>query len=455
MVVNMLSKNRKILCLLLIAALSLAMGFTVPWQHDEAKATSALTDIAALGKALFFDTNLSQNRNQSCASCHDPAVGYTGPDSLINAGGAVYAGSVNTLFGNSKPPSAAYAGDSPALSQFANGWTGGMFYDGRADGSKMGDPLAEQAKGPFLNPLEMALTSPAQLRDRVKEATYSALFEKAWGAGSLDANPDAVYDQIGKSLAAYERSSEVNPFNSKFDQFWDTAGTKKMDVTQISGANWPQYRNLGLTDAEVYGLAVFNDPLRANCASCHSLKLGSQGYPLFTDYRYDNLGVPRNPQNPFYDNLAYNPEGVNWVDIGLGGYLEKVQPASAASEIGKVKTPTLRNVDKRPSMSFVKAYGHNGYFKSLPEVLNFYMMRSMGGMMGMMGGMGVGRMGMGMNGMMGMGMNGMMGMGMGGMMMFGPPEVNENLAMTNGLFFRDQPYVLAFLKTLSDGYFQR
>jgi len=400
-------------------------------QSTRALATAPLTPIEQLGKFLFFDKNLSKNGNQSCATCHDPAVGYTGPDSAVNAHGAVYPGSNPALFGNRKPPSAAYAGDSqPLRFDSTLGWVGGMFWDGRATGAVLGDPLAEQAKGPFLNPLEQALTSPVELCNKVKAGTYTALFQQVWGAGSLDCTKaETVYDQIGKSVAAYERSAEVNPYTSKFDLFWDKAKTKKLDVTKINTTNYTKYRNLGLSDTELYGLAMFNMPTQANCASCHSLKPGSKGYPLFTDYSYDNLGIPRNPENPFYSNLAYNPEGTAWVDTGLGGFLGDPQ------EPGKMKVPTLRNVDKRPSAGFVKAYGHNGYFKSLDEIVRFYAMR----------------------GVMGMGGGGMGGGGMGGMCggAFPEPEVNQNLATLNHFRCRDQSYIVAFLKTLSDGYFQR
>jgi cytochrome c peroxidase len=147
------------------------------------------------------------------------------------------------------------------------------------------------------------------------------------------------------------------------------------------------------------------------------------------------LGIPKNLENPFYANLAHNPAGANWVDYGLGGQLGTTQ------EMGKMKVPTLRNVDKRPSADFVKAFGHNGYFKSLSDIIRFYASR---GMMGMGGG--------------GMGGGGMGGGGMGGMcggMMFPAPEVNANLATLNHFRCADQSYILAFLKTLSDGYFQR
>jgi len=428
-----------------LGVLLLTFALTLP---SAALAPQTLTPTEQLGKALFFDISLSKNGNQSCATCHDPAVGYTGPDSTINAHGAVYPGSDPALFGNRKPPSAAYAGDSSLLSynDAQAAWFGGMFWDGRAEGNVLGDPLAEQAKGPFLNPLEMALSSSEELCNKVQAGSYAGLFEQVWGAGSLDcAQADVVYDQIGISIAAYERSSEVNPYTSKFDLFWDKAKTKRLDVTMINTSNWTKYRRLGFSDAELYGLAMFNDPMYANCASCHSLKPGTKGYPLFTDYGYDNLGVPKNLENPFYLNLDYNPAGENWVDTGLGGYLETAYPEYAASEMGKMKVPTLRNVDKRPTTGFVKAYGHNGYFKSLTDIVRFYASR---GMMGGMGGGGMGGGGMGGGGMGGGGM-------MCGGTMFPAPEVNENLATLKHFPCRDQAYLVTFLKTLSDGYFQR
>ncbi len=433
-----MNKNTRFLLSLVVSAGILLTTFVFT-QTSRALAVPPLSNMEMLGKFLFFDENLSKNGNQSCATCHDPSVGYTGPDSAINAHGAVYPGSDPALFGNRKPPAAAYAGESGLLS-FDSGsgaWAGGMFWDGRATGEILGDPLAEQAKGPFLNPLEMALSSAEELCDNVSEGTYTALYMQVWGA--LDcANADVVYDQIGISIAAYERSWEVNPYSSKFDQFWDRAKSRRIDVTKITTRNYTTYRRLGLTDTELYGLAMFNDPMSANCASCHSLQPGSKGYPLFTDYGYDNIGVPKNPENPFYNNIAYNPEGMAWIDLGLGGYLESVQDPNASMHMGKMKVPTLRNVDKRPSANFVKAYGHNGYFKSLDDVVRFYISR------GMMGGMGGG-----------MGGGGMGGGGMCGGMTFPAPEVNQNLATLNHFMCRDRSYIVAFLKTLSDGYFQR
>jgi cytochrome c peroxidase len=461
-----------------IATMAVLVGLIILGIQSPALAQDPIppaNNMVALGKAIFFDTALSANGTQSCATCHAPEVGFTGPDSTANAGGAVYEGALPNHFGNRKPPAAAYAGDSPMFhfDEIEDGWFGGMFWDGRATGAHLGDPLAEQAQGPFLNPLEQAIPNAQVLCVKVKQADYADLFEEVWGVDSLDCakNVNWVYARIGQSVAAYERSAEVNPFTSKFDLFWDNAAAAGKDVTKIKcgtggmggggmgGAmgcpgggidpnRWTAYRNLGLTDAELQGLAVFNDPNRADCASCHSLAPGSAGYPLFTDFGYDNLGIPKNPDNPFYVMPEkWNPDGENWIDEGLGGALKGAghAPDVYEPEIGKFKVPTLRNVDLRPSEDFVKAYGHNGYFESLEDIVFFYHWRAMMDCMvsGTCGGMG------GMGGCDGMG--GCEGMAN----MFPPPEVDQNRA-TLSMFPRPQvDNIVAFLKTLSDGYFER
>ena len=436
----------------------LVMGSRMPVQAQDAPTDR--TDIVSLGKAIFFDANLSANGTQACATCHDPAAGFTGPDAAINSAGAVYEGALPDHFGNRKPPAAAYAGDSPELyfDETEGAWFGGMFWDGRATGASLGDPLAEQAQGPFLNPLEQAVADDKSLCVKVSKASYAGLFEQVWGADSLDCAKDAngAFERIARSIAAYERSAEVSPFSSKFDLFWDSAKAAGKDVTQIKcgmgvGAmgmgmggmgcaggtdpdNWTAYRDLGFDDAELQGLAMFNDPNRANCASCHSLEPGTAGYPLFTDFGYENTGIPNNPDNPFYSmDAKWNPDGADWVDSGLGGFLKNSgkAPEVYEQEMGKFKVPTLRNVDKRTTPDLVKAYGHNGYFKSLEEIVFFYHWR----------------------GMMDSGMAGMRG-GMGGRMadMFPPPAVDQNRAAL-GIFPGPQVNnIVAFLKTLSDGY---
>ena len=444
-----------------LMTLALLLLFSMAWQQSPALAQDPEPgDIVALGKAIFFDASLSVNGMQSCASCHAPQVGFTGPDSFVNADGAVYQGALPDHYGNRKPPPSAYAGDSPELyyDETEGAWFGGMFWDGRATGWILHDPLAEQAQGPFLNPLEQAMPNAQVLCFKVKRSSYAGLFEEVWGAGSLNCARDVagVYERIGRSVAAYEQSAEVNPFTSKFDLFWDAAKAAGQDVTKIKcgmggggvgGAmgcpgggmdpnRWIAFRNLGFTDAELQGLAVFNDPNRADCVSCHTLEPGPDGYPLFTDFGYDNLGIPKNPVNPFYTMpVAWNPDGENWVDYGLGGYLKSAGYALHVyePEMGRFKVPTLRNVDLRPSDDFVKAYGHNGYFKSLEKIVFFYHWRAMMDN-GCMGG--------------GMGCEGMAGM-------FPPPEVDQNRAAFSMFPGPQVDNIVLFLKTLSDGYFQR
>jgi cytochrome c peroxidase len=317
-----------------------------------------LTPLEELGRSLLFDTNLSTPPGQSCAACHGPAVGFTGPVSSINDTTAVYPGAVHTRAGNRKPPAAAYAGDSPVLryDEDEGVWEGGVFWDGRATGWTLGDPLAEQAQGPFLNPLEQNDPNAKHVCLRVRESAYAGLFRQVWGPDSLDCVKDVegTYERIARSIAAYERSSEVNPFSSKYDYY-------------LNG-------QVELSAQEAQGLALFVGA--GNCSACHLAEPGPDGEPpLFTDFTYDNLGVPKNPANPFY-NLPrkWNPAGTEWVDLGLGAFLkgqgygvEVYEP-----EMGKVKVPTLRNVDLRPSAGFVKAYAHNGYFKSLKAIVHFY-----------------------------------------------------------------------------------
>lgn len=335
-----------------------------------------LTPAQQMGKKIFFDPNLSANRNQSCATCHAPEAGWSGPDSLLNSHGGVYNGSFSDRFGNRRPPSASYVAQSPVLKwdKKDKAFIGGAFWDGRATGIRLKSTAAEQAQGPFLNPLEHGFADAACVVSRVCSATYVADLEKlypgicaiTWPAdqdklcstdGYKAALPpadrkkvDAAYDTIAHTIAAFELSPEVNPFSSKYDAF--LAGKAR------------------LTRQEQLGLKLFNG--KGKCSQCHP-SAGKK--PLFTDFTYDNLGVPRNPDNPFYTQKAlYNPDGQSWIDPGLGGFLatEKAWAAKARTEYGKHKVPTLRNVDKRPTPDFVKSYGHNGYFKSLKEIVHFY-----------------------------------------------------------------------------------
>lgn len=349
---------------------------------------------------------------------------------MINLRGAVYEGSIPGRFGNRKPPSAAYAGDSPIL-HIDGIWIGGMFWDGRATGWTLGDPLAEQAQGPFLNPLEQALPSAAEVIARICESSYNTLFTQVCGTDACNtSNVSASYDCVGYSIAAYERSSEVNPFSSKFDRFWDNANSSGKDVTAINMTNQWDYRNLGLNSLELKGLALFNT--KGKCSLCHVLDPGPNGKPLFTDFTYDNLGVPKNPKNPFYYEPDWNPEGTNWVDYGLGGFLKSAgyDQAVYVPELGKMKVPTLRNIDKRPYPGFIKAYSHNGYFKSLYSIVHFYNTRDR------------------------LASCDSKRFPLPGFTCWPGPEVSENVNRTElgnlGLSFVEEWFIVEFLKTISD-----
>ena len=315
--------------------------------NSAAKDGSGLSDLELLGKNIYFD-KISEPGSMACADCHSPKVGFTGPIPGFNLHGSVYRGAVAQRFGDRRPPTAAYGGDSPVLhfDDVEGLWIGGMFWDGRATGWTLGDPLAEQALGPFLNPVEQNNPDALTVLQKIAGAKYYSLWEKLYGAMSLD--PEGVsgnYEKVGRAIAAYERSKEVSSFTSKFDYY--LKGEAK------------------LTEEEEWGMELFNDEGKGKCALCH---LSDGDAPLFTDFTYDNLGVPKNPENPMYKT---HPD---FVDPGLGGFLATLPEWEdmAADNWGKHKVPTLRNVDKRPGLGFPKDYTHNGAFKSLKEIVHFY-----------------------------------------------------------------------------------
>jgi cytochrome c peroxidase len=348
---------------------------------DIGEAASVLTPVEELGKKLFFDSNLSNPPGQSCAFCHGKEVGFTGPLEELNRTGSVYEGAVEGRFSNRKPPTVAYAGESPVLHRDEEGtFVGGMFWDGRASGELLGDPLAEQAMGPILNPVEMNASDEKEVVLKVKESDYADFFEQVWGPGSLDAENDieGTFEKIARSIAAYERSKEVNSFSSKFDDFWRNTQARGMNVETIDETNWRDFSGLGLDAPELEGLMLF--VTKGKCAECHVLTSVNGQPPLFTDFTYDNLGAPRNPDNPFYTlGAEWNPDGQDWVDKGLGSYLEGTEQYAqyAQENDGKQKVPTLRNVDLSPREGFVKAFFHNGFFKTLKDVVHFYNTRDL------------------------------------------------------------------------------
>lgn len=332
----------------------------------EVHAERGLTVEELLGKALFFDASLSIPPGQSCAGCHSAEAGWTSPDQDSNLHGGVHEGAMQKRFGNRKLPTAGYASFSPVLHRDETGnFVGGNFWDGRATGEKLGNPAADQALGPFLHPLEQNNSSSLEVCQKVLSSdfaeqltglSYSDLFTQSFGIGALDCNNwSETYNRFALAIAAFEASEEVSPFSSKYDAY--LTGRAK------------------LTRQEKKGLELFKG--KAKCSNCHTTKKTNHGrrLPLLTDFTYDNIGVPKNLENPFYHMPAeFNPLGTDWIDMGLGGFLaSRPDFAQYADENrGKHKVPSVRNVDKRPSLAFLKAYMHNGVFKSLKEVVHFY-----------------------------------------------------------------------------------
>ncbi len=164
-----------------------------------------------LGAKIFADTNLSEPVGQSCASCHDALTGFADPD--VDSTNPVSEGAVTGRFGNRNAPTAAYTSLIPDFgTNNAGEFVGGQFVDGRATN------LVEQAKLPFLNPLEMANLDKASVINKIRNAAYAAQFEQVYGAGSLD-NTDTAFDQVADAIAAFEGTDEFSPFTSKFDYF--------------------------------------------------------------------------------------------------------------------------------------------------------------------------------------------------------------------------------------------
>jgi len=375
--------------------------------------TDRYARITTLGKLLLFDKNLSVNRDVACTSCHAPKAGFTGGVEVINRTIVAYPGSAGNLVSARKPQSYGYAPFAPILHYNATqkDFVGGNFWDMRATGIQLTNPAAEQAKGPPTNPLEMALPDPACAVYRISRSRYRPLFEAVWGPQSFAIRwPDDVervcsvpgpppasdtlpvhlapvdrgiasrtYDHMVLAMASYEASPDVSPFSSRFDSALANPDQKI------------------LTDDEIAGWQLFRG--KARCNTCHldgtASALGADSVmrpkqaadagALFTDFTSANLGVPKNPALRFYcedkpvkPGFTPNPDGEKFVDRGVGGFLrsrENPNPqwGPLADEFdGKVRVPTLRNVDLRPRPGFVKAYMHNGYLKSLEEVVHFY-----------------------------------------------------------------------------------
>jgi cytochrome c peroxidase len=378
--------------------------------------------VETLGELEIFDPNLSVNKNLACSYCHDPAAGYGNGASILSVfTGGANPGSVpitnhgrypDNRMAKRNPTSYVYAPYYPPLQFNATqgDFYGGNFWDGRATGYRLQNSAAEQGQDPPVDPEEMANPDTACVVWKLSQSNYKFFFEQVWGTGSLEiawpadvntvcstpkgaavfgtnATPltlspsertraQQAFDEFGQAIAAYEISSSVSPFTSKFDAFL-AAGTT-------------------LTAQEQRGYALFNG--KAQCNTCHidgrsntatgtDTGVATNVAPLFTDFTYNNIGLPRNVILPWYaenfpDQTGFtgNPLGNGFTDEGMGLFLDGyygAPPNLAWGEQlpffeGKFQTSTVRNVGKVPYAGFVKAYMHNGYLLSLKEVVHFY-----------------------------------------------------------------------------------
>lgn len=328
----------------------------------EAKPLSAM---AQLGRAVFFDTSLSASGKLSCASCHDPARAYGPPSDLP----AVYGGPDLSRQGVRAVPSLMYLERQPnfsigpdneenetvSLTQLAAAGQkapraqktatttnasavnlvpqGGLFWDGRAD------RLQQQALVPLLSRFEMDGGSVRRVAAKLAASPYAGQMRMLFGDGIFD-DPAMAVSEAMFAVARYQiEDIAFHPFTSKFD-FW-LEGKARM------------------SPEEMRGYLLFNDPARADCGGCHLDKPTPDGQPpLFTDFQYEALGVPRNPA------LLTNRDP-KYFDLGIcGPYRSDFK--TETQYCGMFLTPTLRNTATR------RVFFHNGVYHSLKQVLDFY-----------------------------------------------------------------------------------
>ena len=309
----------------------------------------------ALGEQLFSDKNLSLNRSQSCATCHNPEQGFV--DSRINdasRNGVASAGSLGdnlTSIGDRNAPTAAYAAFSPEFHEETHnrpnkimtdlnigvyqGFVGGQFWDGRET------DLKGQAGGPPLNPDEMNMPDKASVVERIKEnAEYVAGFEYVYGGNIFD-DADKAYSAMAESIGEFEKQPEFATFDSKYDRTF-------LNFSDDDFYEFP------ITSKALTGQVLFFSA-NLTCAACHQQLPLRIKREVFTSFEYHNIGVPVNDSLRSYNKVTALDEG-----------LLNNSAVTSESEKGKFKVPTLRNV------AVTAPYMHNGIFNELETVIRFY-----------------------------------------------------------------------------------
>jgi len=293
----------------------------------------SFTNKERLGKVVVLDESLSTPQGEACSSGHGPWVAFADPELDL----PVSRGSRPGIYGNRNDMTVSYSAFVPPLhfDKEEAIWVGGLFWDGRAN------TLSEQAQSPPLNPLEMANPDTLTITKKLRALSYAELFTEVYGSDALN-DPGTAFTNMADAIEAYEKTSEVSPFSSKYD-YW------LRDEAELN-------------EQELRGLKLFEAEDKGNCAACHPNRSSEEGLPpLFTDFTYDNLGTPKNPENPFYLlPPELNPDGFDFIDYGLG------KTVNDPAQNGKFRVPTLRN------FALTTPYMHNGVFKTLFSLLAFY-----------------------------------------------------------------------------------
>jgi len=380
--------------------------------------------VETLGKLEIFDPNLSVNNNLACSFCHDPAAGYGNGASILSVftGGSnpgsvpitVHGAYPNNRIAKRNPQSYVYSPYFPPLqyNTTQGDFYGGNFWDARATGFRLQNSAAEQGQDPPVDPEEMANPDTACVVWKLSLSKYKFFFEQVWGTGSLDiawpadvakvcstpkgaaifgtnATPlslsasertraNQAFDEFGQAIASYEISSSVSPFTSKFDAFLANSTTTPLSAQEQRG--YDLFR--GKAQCNTCHLDG-----RSNMATGTDTGAATNVAPMFTDFTYNNLGLPRNVILPWYsedtpDQFGFtgNPLGPGFTDEGVGLFLDGYYGAPPNLTWGqflpffegKFQTSTIRNAGQVPYPGFVKAYMHNGYLLSLKEVVHFY-----------------------------------------------------------------------------------
>jgi cytochrome c peroxidase len=362
-VVNQRSSRMLPRCALLLASALLTAcgggggsgGSTDP-PASGASAAPTLSAAAQLGQLIFSDATLSASGQQSCATCHVSQFAFTedstssGPDHglPVPLGGP----DVN-LPGFRNTPSLKYLFYTPSFYYDSSGNPyGGFFRDGRAFN------LIDQAVLPFTTSFEMANADADAVLARLVTRPYLPQFEALYGTAVLS-DSTTTLQRMGAALAAFETENpDFRPFTSKYD-YW-------------------QQGQVQLTAQELNGLELFNDPTKGNCAACHPSTSADGVTPaLFTDFSYDNLGVPRNyaiAANTPATAPSYTPQnstdGIqSYYDLGICGPFRDNAGRDLFGQCGQFKVPSLRNV------ALTAPYFHNGEFSSLVNAIGFYVRR--------------------------------------------------------------------------------